>query len=106
MKILSYLILSLSFAGLANFAHGQDKKPERQKIPIPKPFLACTTDAECTMTVQLCGCCDFVAMNKRSERKYAALERYCKEPKPVCKCTEPVSVPKCVKKLCQLVPKK
>ena len=26
---------------------------ERQKVPVPKPFLECTTDAECEMTVEL-----------------------------------------------------
>lgn len=104
MKILSYLILSLFAVSL--MAQEKSAPAERQKIPIPKPFLACTTDAECTMTVQLCGCCDFTVMNKRSVKKYAALDRYCKEKAPLCKCTEPLSVPKCVKKLCQLAPKK
>gem|GEM_PF-6941212 len=79
---------------------------EWQKIPIPKPFLECTKDADCEITLELCGCCHFTAMNKRSVRKYAALERYCKEPRPLCKCKAPENTPKCVKKLCTLAPTK
>lgn len=79
---------------------------ERQKIPIPKPFLVCTSDADCAETFELCGCCQFTAMNKRSVRKYTALGRYCKEPAPACNCADSKKLAKCVNKLCQLADKK
>lgn len=101
MKILFCMIVSLCAVAVS-----AEEPAPRQKIPIPKPFLVCETDADCDVTVELCGCCAFTPMNKRSVRKYAALSRYCKEGQPMCKCADPGKTAKCVKKYCELVPKK
>lgn len=78
---------------------------EKQVIPVPKPFRECKVDADCVESLRLCGCCDFVAMNKKFTKKYAALARYCEAPPPPCKCMESKETPKCVKKICELIPR-
>jgi hypothetical protein len=99
MKFLLGLLFLLCAATAA-------EESARQHIPVPGPFEHCKADADCEMTVTLCGCCDFIAMNKKFVKKYAALEKYCKEPVPPCSCASPGKVPKCIQKLCRLVPKK
>lgn len=100
MKILLGLTLILCGTNSRIFA------AETQKIPVPKPFIQCQSDAECEMTVELCGCCEFIAMNAKFVKKYAALERYCKEARPPCSCADPGRRAVCVKKTCRLVSKK
>ena len=78
---------------------------EGRQIPVPKPFTVCKKDVDCDITTKVCGCCEFIAMNKKFVAKYGALAKYCKEPPPPCDCSEPPLVPKCVKKICRLVRK-
>lgn len=69
---------------------------------------ACEVDADCGRVETSCGsCCAHVGINKRFEAEYddSVFRRACSGYSgPVCECQPAATTPRCVDRVCQLLP--